>query len=497
MNIDKESIRNHLTRNLSRDIFVYPDSLRFSRNLTFFTLKDPNEKYLGIMGQEEQIRGTGLKDQVGSDIPIESIKRYIIRLFERSDGSLKELLNIFPELNPSPIGAITSFGFGDRLGIANAAHIRALKEQKKMVPVLAQQSVRELSKTKKDFDTVIKQSMWNILQEGYSGKWGADADHIKEKEYFIKAAEAGMTMYTLDTSEHLDEEVLNMTSSRIKKNYQLDNKYIKKILKEYLDKKIKIDGYEIYFDEITLIRLALAYGRALKFIKEIFVVLSGRMEAFDYEISFDETNTITTPEAHYFIINEMRRSNISFTSLALRFPGTFEKGIDYIGNIEEFDRSINIHALICRKFGDYKLSLHSGSDKLSIYPSFVRNTQNLFHIKTSGTSWLEAVRTIASTNPPFFRELFQIALDTFNENKKAYHINLDKSIIPTSTESIKDNDLPDTLNDQNLRRLFHIAYGAILEKKEKHLMRILFENEQIHYDYLFKNFKKHFDRLKY
>ena len=107
------------------------------------------------------------------------------------------LLNIFPELYPTPLGTNTSFGFGDRLGIANAAHIRIVKKQKGILPVLAQQSVRELLKTGKEFRDVLAQSMWNIIQEGYGGKWGADADHIKERKYFIEAVEAGMTMYTL------------------------------------------------------------------------------------------------------------------------------------------------------------------------------------------------------------------------------------------------------------------------------------------------------------
>ena len=495
--MQRENIKNGLFRTLSGDIFIYPDSLRFTGDLGCFILKDSHEKYLGITGPEKLVLESYFTDQVGNDIAFESICGYIIRLFKRSDENLKRLLNIFPELHPSPLGVNTSFGFGDRLGLANAAHIKTIKKQKTILPVLAQQSTRELSKTEKDFKIIITQSIWNILQEGYRDKWGADADHIKEKKYFIKAVEAGMTMYTLDTSEHLDEEVLNMTNSEIKENYQLDKEYIKKIIKEYLDKKIEINGNKFDFDEDTVMRLALVYGKALKFTEEIFQFLSGRLDTFDYEVSFDETNTVTTPEAHYFIVNEMRKSNIDFTSLALRFPGTFEKGIDYIGDLEEFERSINIHGHICRRLGGYKLSLHSGSDKLSIYPSFARNTKGVFHIKTSGTSWLEAVRLAASVDPVFFRELFQIALNTFEENKKAYHVDLDKGILPNSIKNVEDKDLPYILEDQNLRRVFHIAYGVILEREKERLMKLLFENEQKHYDYLLINFKKHFDALRF
>ena len=495
--MEKEKIKKLLLGTLSRDFFIYPDSLRFFGNLAVFIIKDSNSKYLGIVGPEKDVGESGFTARVGNDISNQNLSGYIIRLFKRKRENLEILLNIFPELHPAPLGTDTSFGFGDRLGSANAAHIRTVKKQKEILPVLAQQSVRELSKTGKDFKTVVSDSIWNIMQEGYRGRWGADADHIKERKYFTKAVEAGMTMYTLDTSDYLDEKVLYMTRIEVKQNYNLETDYIKTIKKQYLDKKLEINGYKIDFDEETLIKLALVYGKALEFTREIFKFLSGRLEAFDYEVSFDETNTITTPEVHYFVVNEMKRSEINFSSLALRFPGTFEKGIDYLGSIREFDRSIKIHGLICRKLGGYKLSLHSGSDKFSIYPAFARHTEGIFHIKTSGTSWLEAVRLIASVNAEFFRELFSIAIDTFEENKKAYHINLDKDALPTSIKNIADKDLPGILDNRDLRRVFHIAYGSILEKKEEKLFKMLFENEPIYYDYLLKNFKKHFDALKY
>ncbi len=442
------------------------------------------------------ISETGFSGRIERDFPTGGLDEYIIGLFNRDDKNLKKLVDQFPGLSPSPLGTDTSFGFGDRLGIANAAHIRIIRKQKGIIPILAQQSVRELLKTGKDFNTTVKQSIWNIFQEGYEGKWGADADHIKEKEYFIKAVEAGMTMYTLDTSDHLDEKILKMTDSMIRERYQIDTGYMKDIFKEYLGKKIKIDGYNLEFDEDTLIVLSLVYGKALEFTNDIFGFLSSKLDSFDYEVSFDETNTVTTPEAHYFIANELKRANIGFTSLALRFPGIFEKGIDYIGDIEGFNSSIRIHASICRELGDYKLSLHSGSDKLSIYPSFAKNTQGVFHIKTSGTSWLEAVRLVSSADTLFFRKLYQIAFDTFDENKKAYHVDLDKRDLPDSIKDIEDKDLPGLLDDRDLRRMFHISYGEILEKEGEQLMKLLFENENAHYDYLIKNFDNHFDALK-
>ena len=495
--MEKEKVKNSLNGSLSGNFYRYPDSLRFSRDLAFFIAKDLKHKYLGIIGPREKIGESGLTEQVSGDINTSRTSDdYIIRLYKRNNNNLNILYAIFPELYPVPLGMDTSFGFGDRLGLANAAHIRVIKKQKGILPVLAQQSVRELLKTGKDFGTVISNSVWNIMQEGYVGRWGADADHIKDKEYFIKAVEAGMTMFTLDTSDYLDEKALNMSKSKISEIYDLETDNMKNMLERYHGKKVEIDGFLIDFDEETVIRLALVYGKALDFSKDIFNFLSDRLDSFDYEVSFDETNTVTTPEAHFFIVNEMQRSEVDFTSLALRFPGTFEKGIDYLGNIEEFDESIRIHSLISRKIGGYKLSLHSGSDKLSIYPSFARHTRGIFHIKTSGTSWLEEVRLAAFSDPKFFKELFGIAYNTFDENKKAYHVGLDKDTLPDSLEDVKNEKLPERLGDNDLRRMFHIAYGAILGREKERMIELIFQNEQKHYDYLLKNFTRHFDALK-
>ena len=81
-------------------------------------------------------------------------------------------------------------------------------------------------------------------------------------------------------------------------------------------------------------------------------------------------------------------------SLAPRFVGTFEKGVDYIGDRTTFAQDIAVHAAIARSHGPYKLSLHSGSDKFSIYDICAEATHGLVHLKTAGTSYLEALRTI-------------------------------------------------------------------------------------------------------
>lgn len=487
-------IENKIRSLSKKDFFIYPDSFRQDKETLFFMVKGTQNKYLGIAGNKDIINSYGFSSGALPDIRMED-EGISIAFFEKNNTNLQKITRAFPSLLPSALGQKTSFGFGDRLGIATPAHIRVINQQGKILPVFAQQSVRELEKTHRSFRDVIGCAIWNIFQEGYRGSWGADADHIKDRRYFEISAEEGITMFTLDTSEVLDEKVLHMNTSSINSSYDLNSDLIKDSKNQYMEKRHNAGGYRFNFNEETVIKLALTYGKALDFVVEIFELLKSRKSSFDYEVSFDETNAETSPEAHYFIASWMKEKGVEFSSLALRFPGVFEKGIDYRGDINQFEESAKIHGEIARNIGGYRLSLHSGSDKFSVYPAFNKNTRGFFHIKTSGTSWLEAVRVIAVASPDLFKELFNIAIDTFEENKKAYHVNLDYKDLPKSIEHLKDEQFPDLIDDYNLRRAFHIAYGSILDRKREELYRVLFENESLQYKYLIYNFKKHFDAL--
>ena len=90
---------------------------------------------------------------------------------------------------------------------------------------------------------------------------------------------------------------------------------------------------------------------------------------------------------------------MKLVSLAPRYIGDFEKGVDYKGDVAALERSLRDHAAIAELLGPYKLSLHSGSDKLSMYPALARATKGRFHVKTAGTSYLEALRVVARHEP--------------------------------------------------------------------------------------------------
>ena len=125
---------------------------------------------------------------------------------------------------------------------------------------------------------------------------------------------------------------------------------------------------------------------------------------------------------------------MEFVSFAPRFVGQFEKGVEFIGDLDALQRDFEIHAAIARALGPYKLSLHSGSDKYSTYPLIAEATKGLVHLKTAGTSWAEALRVIAHHDPDLMREVLALALDSFEANRKSYHLSCDPSADPDQSD---------------------------------------------------------------
>ena len=113
---------------------------------------------------------------------------------------------------------------------------------------------------------------------------------------------------------------------------------------------------------------------------------------------------------------------MKLVSLAPRFVGTLEKGVDYIGDVAAFEESLRDHQAIAELLGPYKLSLHSGSDKLSIYPALARATGGRFHVKTAGTSYLEALRVVAGTMRRCSARICEFSRVRYDIDKATYHV---------------------------------------------------------------------------
>ena len=144
----------------------------------------------------------------------------------------------------------------------------------------------------------------------------------------------------------------------------------------------------------------------------------------------DETDLPTSPVEHLFFGLELRRRRVpNVVSLAPRFVGEFEKGIDFKGDLAAFERQLAVHAAVARFCGPYKISVHSGSDKFSIYPIVGRVCGEHLHVKTAGTSYLEALRTVARVEPGLFGEIATYSRGRFDEDRASYHISATPALI--------------------------------------------------------------------
>jgi hypothetical protein len=214
--------------------------------------------------------------------------------------------------------------------------------------------------------------------------------------------------------------------------------------------------------------------------------------SFELEVSVDETETPTSPLEHFFVASELKRLGVQWVSLAPRYVGRFEKGVDYIGDLAAFDAEMAKHAAIARVMGPYKLSIHSGSDKFSVYPVFSRQAGELVHLKTAGTSYLEALRAIAEVDRELFRQILGFALERYDEDRATYHVSADPAKVPVP-DSLEDGQLSEVLDLFDGREVLHVTFGSVLDRYGDGLLAALAEHEEAHYEALEAHFDRHFE----
>jgi hypothetical protein len=373
-----------------------------------------------------------------------------------------------------------------------------------IAPIFAQQSIREMNRTGRSPQQVLDDATWGIFEEGWRAGAGADADHLKTTQDIDACFAAGYTFFTFDPNEYVDSA--NQTVH--KKN--LDEKLLE--IPAYLQpgetglvgKTLDIEGHHIHLSKETVYRAVAKYGRAIDHIVDLYEHLkyvAGYLP-FEVEISMDETPLPTSPAEHVYIASELNRLGVSWVSFAPRFVGQFEKGVDYIGDLLAFRADIAVHAAIARHLGPYKLSLHSGSDKFSIYPHFVEATHGLAHLKTAGTSYLEALRTVAAIDPDYFLEIYSFSRDHFETDRQSYHLSANLSLAPASSEV---KDVAGLFEQFDARQILHVTFGSVLTEQTcdgrkrfyDTIMRLLRQNREAYFDNLERHFKRHLQPFRY
>ena len=397
----------------------------------------------------------------------------------------------------------TTVGMGDRLGIATAGHLRAAR-QFDVAPVLAQQSVRENDFIGRTFDDVVANATSAVFQEGYRDGYGADGDHLKTIPAIDVALAANMPMVTLDLTEVMRPEVADWNDQKVNAGFEeLDETVRHRVGTEYAGQTFRLGTdtqgreVEITFSTAEARRCAVMYGSALDFSRHVNDHLDRATGgAYDLEISIDETTTPTLPAHHLFIARELQHRGVLVNSLAPRFIGEFQKAVDYEGDLVEFQRQFRVHCLIAASHGNYKISVHSGSDKFTVYPTVGRETAMRLHLKTSGTSWLEALRVVARYEPALYRRIHAFVVDYYPTALSFYHIGADFDAIP-ALDQVADEDLPQYLEDPNARQMLHISYGGVLQDPELRpaLYDALFRLEEEYAEALRGHFEKHIGLL--
>ncbi len=424
-----------------------------------------------------------------------------------SHDNLGILQQRFAFLRPRTVGLRGSFGFGDRMGLATPGHVRAARRSG-LVPFFAQQSIREMVRTERTPQGVMDDAVWGAFQEGWDGDFGSDADHLKTPEDVAACAAAGYTMFTIDPGDHVDNQadVADVPALRERLERapwgELRTSW-SALAQRYSGRSWRIEGgVVVEFDDERLARAVVKYGRAIAHTAALYAHVRDQMasRAFELEMSVDETEAPTTPEEHFFIAQELQRLGVEWVSLAPRFVGSFQKGIDYIGDLKEFERSFAAHAAIARRVGPYKISIHSGSDKFSIYGIAARHTEGLLHVKTAGTSYLEALRVTAHKAPDLFREILGFAKERFEHDRATYAMSPDLRNVP-DPDALADGQLPGLLEQPDARQVLHVTFGSVMTQRDadggyrfrNRLLAVLDAHEDAYYRALEAHFARHLE----
>ena len=458
--------------------------------------EDGRSRVLVVRGEDRGFEGT--RPEPGG--------RLLCPLNHANAAALRARL---PWLRPVPLGLKTSVGFGDRLGLATPGHARAIRRfpggEGRIGAVFAQQSVRENARTGRTPHEVLDDATWAIFQEGWREPWGADADHLKTPADVNEFAAAGYTFFTIDPGAHVDDEAGVLSAAALEEKvsalpWEVLEDTVGDLQRRYLSAPVDLEGWSLTIEGEQLWRAAVKYGRAVAHTVAMYRHIVSRLgeRPFDLEVSVDETSSPTTVAEHVYIAGELRRLGVRWVSLAPRFVGRFEKGVDYIGDLGGFSAEFARHAAVSRVFGPYKLSLHSGSDKFSVYPIAARLTDgsaiglagSLVHVKTAGTSYLEALRATARVDPELFREILALARERYKIDRATYHVSADLARVPGG-DGLTDHELPLLLEQFDARQVLHVTFGSVLDRFGQRLRETLEKNEEIYAAVLEAHFRRH------
>ena len=379
-----------------------------------------------------------------------------------------------------------SFGTGDRFNHQGEAQLKALikaNENGVNVTPVWNKSNREHNivhsepeGTRIEADEAVKALNW---QEPYF----VDADHINlsNVDRFILHA----NFFTLDVAMYIGNEPAPEEVAKFKESCKA------------LGAKISVPGIDdpIEVTDSLLDEVAEKYLAAIKEAGGIYRHIEGTKgkDNFITEVSMDEVETPQTPVELLFILKMIANENIPAQTIAPKFTGRFNKGVDYEGDVDqfalEFEQDVMVIDYAVKEFGlpeDLKLSIHSGSDKFTIYPlmaEIIKKHNKGLHVKTAGTTWLEEVIGLAISGDEGLvaaKAIYKNALIRKDELCGPYAdvIDIDDAQLPAGAdvEDWSGEKFANTLRhipghadyNPNFRQLIHVGYKVAAEMGEEY-----------------------------
>jgi hypothetical protein len=389
-----------------------------------------------------------------------------------------------------------SMGIGDRFAHQGKAQLAAFVKAKELgveVTPVWNKSNREHLIVHSEPASVRAEADNAVRALGWKGGYFVDADHIglKTVDRFIVPSD----FFTIDVADFIGKPAPDSDVAAFVSSHQ-----------RYAG-SVKIPGISGSMDVTTdrIESIARKYLYAVQEAGKVYrhIETAKGKGKFVPEISIDETDQPQTPVDLLFILAAIAREKIPVQTIAPKFTGRFNKGVDYIGDVQQFEKEFNddlaVIAFAVKEFGlpaDLKLSVHSGSDKFSIYPAIrraIRKTGAGLHIKTAGTTWLEEIIGLASAGADglqIAKDVYTQALAHFDELCGPYAsvIDINKSKLPSAQEvsgwtgqefaqSLRHDQSCPRYNP-NLRQLLHVGYKVAAQLGDRYI-KSLEQNEAV------------------
>lgn len=380
-----------------------------------------------------------------------------------------------------------SFGVGDRFAKQAKAQLRAFElaqAQGVTISPVWNKSHREHTTVGSQPPSVRAAAEAAVRERGWRHPYHVDADHIRLETVggFLSSSD----FYTIDVADSIGKAAHPEDVEQFVRRHP------------ELTEKLEIPGIAQPFriEQQEVARVAGKYLLAVQQAGRIYRHIATEIGAdgFITEVSMDETDSPQTPPELLVILAALADEQIPLQTIAPKFTGRFNKGVDYVGDVrqfqQEFEDDLAVLRFAAERWGlpkNLKLSVHSGSDKFSLYEPIRRGLQRFgagLHLKTAGTTWLEEVIGLAEAGGEGLALAQEIYAKAYKKSDAlcapyAAVIDIDAARLP-APEQVKqwsseqfvqalrhDQSCPDF--NPHLRQLLHVGYKVAAELGDRYL----------------------------